>query len=189
MKILVESCFHLDVRLLKKDLRCARERKTGIDGTINISYGNIKSVANYYIEHGAENNCLVINYGEEEQRIKLAESELTFGPRSWFICDCERRVSKLYLPPHTKQFKCRYCHKLKYELTNFNHNTIQGKLFYRMNRMIKLTNTRAGMNRIFYKGVYTKKFKRHLNLFSRAGFNEPAKDAKKLLGAIYSQQQ
>ena len=187
MKTLVEACFQLNTKPLKKDLRHVREQKTGIGGAINISYGNIKSVADYYIEYGAENNCLIINYREEEQRIKLAESELTFGTRSWFICDCERRVSKLYLPPLTKQFKCRHCHKLKYELTTFNHNTIQGRLFYTTNRMIKLANARAEINRIFYKGVYTKRFLRHLSLFSRAGFNGPAEDAKKLFEAIYSQ--
>ena len=79
---MIESCFQLNTKLLRKDIRHAREQKTGIGGVINISYGNIKSVADYYIEYGAENNCLIINYGEEEQRIKLAESELTFGTRA-----------------------------------------------------------------------------------------------------------
>ena len=98
MKTLIKASFHLDIKLLKKALQCARGHENNIDGFINISFGKVETVADYYIEYGTEYDYLVINYGEEEQRIKLAESELTFGTRNWFLCDCDRRVAKLYQP-------------------------------------------------------------------------------------------
>lgn len=184
MKTLVESCFRLDMKLLKKDLSRARERKSGITGFINIPQGSLKAVADYSIEYGAENDYLVIAYGEEEQRIKLAESELHFGPRSWFVCDCDRRVAKLYLPPNSKHFKCRRCHGLSYELTTFNKKSKAGLLFYRTNRIIKMMNLREGIRSTLYKGVPTQRFSRFLTLSDKAGMDSIRKDAEKLLEAI-----
>src|SRR3989344_8056754 len=148
MTALIENSFAISTKLLKKDLYRAREQKTGINGFINISYGNTKAVADYSIELGTEYDYLVIQYGEKEQRIKLAESELHFGTRSWFICECERRVAKLYLPPHTTKFKCRRCHSLSYELQSFNKNSKHGHLMYITNRTIKLMSMRERMRSI-----------------------------------------
>jgi hypothetical protein len=184
MKILVESCFHLDIKLLKKNLRLTREHKSGIAGFINILQRGVKTVADYSVEYGTENDYLVIVFDEEEQRIRLTESELHFGPRSWFVCDCDRRVSKLYLPPNSRQFKCRCCHKLSYELTTFNKKTKSGLLFYRTNRIIKMMNLREGIRSTFYKGVPTCRFNRFLNLSDRAGMHNIRRDAEKLVEAI-----
>ena len=186
MKILVESCFHLDTKLLKKTLRRAREHKTAIiDGFINISHGKVQSVADYYIDSSAEHDYLVINYGQEEQRIKLAESELYFGTRSWFVCfNCERRVAKLYLPPQAKIFKCRHCYSLTYELNTFNRKSPQGSVFYRINRVIKMINNRERMRSYLYNGKPTLRFNRWLKLSVLAGFQSNIDDAKALLSAI-----
>lgn len=40
------------------------------------------------------------------------------GERFYFTCpmdDCDRRVSKLYLPPNESRFACRHCHNLGYQ--------------------------------------------------------------------------
>ena len=34
--------------------------------------------------------------------------------QQWFLCACERRVAKLYLPPAKSEFRCRQCHNLTY---------------------------------------------------------------------------
>lgn len=187
MKQLVESCFHLDTKLLKKALRRAREHKTAtINGFINISHGNVKAVADYYIDSSTEHDYLVINYGQGEQRIKLAESELYFGTRSWFICNCERRVAKLYLPPKATLFKCRHCYSLTYELNTFSRESPHGLVFYRTNRMIKMINNREKMRSYLYNGKPTLRFDRFLKLSELAGFQSNIDDAKALLSDINS---
>ena len=187
MKTLVESCFILDTKILKKDLRRAREHKTNIiDGFINISFGKMQSVADYCIEDGGEYNYLIIRYGAEEQKVKLAESQLYFGIRSWFVCDCDRRVAKLYLPPKSKFFKCRHCYKLTYELNTFNRRSKHGLVFYRTNRAIKMINTREKIRSTLYNGKPTNRFDRFLKLSGLAGFQNNIDDAKVLLSAINS---
>lgn len=184
MKTLIESCFPLDTHLIKKDLRRAREQKTGINGYINISHGNIKSVADYSIEIGMEYDYLVINYSEEEQRVKLATSELHFGPRTWFVCECGRRVGKLYLPPHTTQFKCRHCYSLSYEIQNISKKSKSGRFMYKTNRTIKLMNVREHMRSIFYGGKFTRRYNHWLKLSEMLGLKSNVDDARKLLSDI-----
>ena len=185
--LLVENCLAVSATHFKRAFVRIRKREI-INDLINIPYQSKEITINYWSEYKGNETYLVVAIKNlESQEILLSESELIFGTRVYFVCKCGYKSYKLYLPPNKTEFKCRNCHNLKYEITTINRNSMQGKLFYRMNRMIKLTNTRAGMNRIFYKGIYTKRFKRHLNLFGKAGFNEPAEDAKKLLEAIYSQ--
>lgn len=186
MTILVENSFALSTHLLKNDLRRTREHKNGVEGLINISYENIQSVADYYIEYGTEYDYLVIEYDEKEQRIKLAESELHFGPRSWFICDCDRLVSKLYLPPHTTQFKCRHCYNLCYQSTRISRNSKHGKFLYKQSKMLKLIDIRESIGRVFYRSQYTRRFKRWLRLCDEAGLVAERKDADNLMSGINS---
>jgi hypothetical protein len=57
-----------------------------------------------------------------DSRIRLTTTRLRFGGlRWWFICPlivggrpCNRRVGKVYLPPHSRYFGCRDCHELTY---------------------------------------------------------------------------
>ena len=184
MNTLVENCSQLSVGMIKKDLRLAREKKAGIDGVINIDYGQVKAVADYYVEYGDEYDYLVINYGETEQRIKLAECELRYGTRSYFICDCGHRVAKLYFPPHGREFKCRRCHKLAYELTCFNRKSRLGRLGYVTNRKIKLMKMKESMPRLFHKNHYTKRFIRFLDLCERSGEAGEIMAANHLLKAM-----
>lgn len=187
--ILVENCLIISVTDFKRAFIRIRKQEE-VNDSVNIPYGAKKITINLWSEYrGNELYLAVAIEGLESQEILLSESDLTFGARTYFMCDCGHRSHKLYLPPNSTKFKCRKCHKLAYELTTFNHDTIQGKLFYRTNRMIKLANARAEMKRVFYKGQYTKRFKRHLDLFSRAGFGDVAEDAKKLMKDIYSQKQ
>jgi hypothetical protein len=59
---------------------------------------------------------------ETSTRIHLTSTTLPWGkPRWWFSCPlshcghmCQRRASKLYLPPSKTLFGCRHCHDLTY---------------------------------------------------------------------------
>jgi len=37
------------------------------------------------------------------------------GIRFWFVCDCGRRVGRLYLPFRQPAFRCRHCYNLTYQ--------------------------------------------------------------------------
>ena len=100
------------------------------------------------------------------------------------MCDCERLVAKLYLPPGAKEFKCRHCYKLVYELQSFSRNSKLGQLKYKTNRAIKLINTRENMRSIFYDGKYTQRANRFFRLSEMAGFKSNSDDARDLLSAI-----
>ena len=186
MRTLVESCFILDTKIIKKDLHLARERKSNIEGYINVTQGNKQSALDYRIEYGSEYDFLVIQYQEEEQKIRITESELTYGPRSWFICGCDRVVSKLYLPINTNEFRCRHCHNLAYELTTLNKKSKIGQYGYITNRRLKLMNTREKIRTIIYNGKLTERFKRFLKLSDKAGLANSREDAEELLLVINS---
>ena len=184
MKTTVESCFPLDVHLLKRDLRRARKHERGIAGYLNITHSDKQSVADYSFEYDTEFDYLVIQYGENEQKIKLAETELYFGVTSVFQCNCGKRVSKLYLPPGATEFKCRRCHSLVYTSQCFNKNTKSGNFLYKNNQIIKLINRREDMRSIFYCGKYTKRFNRILQLSEILGLQSIVDDAKRLISVV-----
>ena len=122
--------------------------------------------------------------GKEPQMIDIEWQDITYGRRAYFLCPCGMRVSKLHLPLHGKQFKCRTCHGLQYQLTTFNRNSIAGQSLYRMNRLQKLIASRESMGRILYNGNYTKKFERFLILCDRAGYNDIVTGANSLRALI-----
>ena len=59
---------------------------------------------------------------EIDYKVDLVTTSCNYGGvRYWFICPltvnqrvCDKRVSKLYLPPGGKYFGCRICHNLTY---------------------------------------------------------------------------
>jgi len=178
---LIENTFNLNTKLLKEDLKKAREREP-IDGFLNINYNGRPSVVDYYVEYENEKTYLIINFGEKPQRILLSEEELTFGNRSYLTCTCGNRVNALYLDKGV--FACRDCHKLKYQSTTINRNSKHGQFLYQQSQILKLMSLRESMSHIFYKSQYTKKFNRYLDLCSRAGLTSETLDAKELMTAI-----
>ncbi|MCX6717761.1 MAG: hypothetical protein NTU76_03765 [Candidatus Taylorbacteria bacterium] len=185
MKTLVESCFNITTKRFNKDLKLAVDRKTNVESYINTSFG---TVFDYIIEYGTENNYLIIKYAEEDQRIKLVDSELRYGTRMFFVCDCGAHVAKLYLPPNNKQFKCRCCHKLYYQSTTINRTSKHGEFLYKQNQILKIIDTREKMNRIFYRSRYTRRFLRWLGSCSRAGLFDEVIRAQELMTAVNNKQ-
>ncbi len=183
MKTLVENCFVLDIKLVKKNLHLVREHRGGVAGYFNIVQGEKQSVADYCFDYTNEFDYLIIQYGEKDQRIKLATSELRFGERSWFVCKCGNRVSKLYLPPGKTEFKCRHCYRLSYEVQNLNKNSKSGQFLYKNRLILKLMNSRENMRSIFYDGKLTQRYSRFLKQCDTIGLNY-SEDARKLLLAM-----
>lgn len=138
----------------------------------------------YWLEDATRAAVFVSIAGREQQRIPMLWRDITFGKRAYFECACGASAAKLYLPNGGKEFKCRECHGLQYQLTTFNRNSVAGKILYRTNRLRKLADSRAEMGRILYNGDYTKKFERFLGLCDRAGYHDIVKGANDLRALI-----
>lgn len=64
------------------------------------------------------------------QCIIMHTTPLPWGKsRWWFGCPtCERRCSRLYLPPRCADFQCRVCHDLTYRSCQQRHTSAEGKI-------------------------------------------------------------
>lgn len=135
----------------------------------------------YWLEDVSDPSAVLVSVGgREPQRITLEWEGITFGERAYFRCVCNQRVTKLFLPRKSTEFKCRKCHRLQYQLSSFNRYSTAGRYLYRANRLQKLANSRAGMDRIFYDGQYTKKFERFIGLCDKAGLDDIVRGANAL---------
>lgn len=176
-KYLIEECFHLT----------PRDVRSRFDHILRIGVNSLKDrpEINFWFEDEDDPTHLFISVdGHEPQDLVWELDELTFGAKAYFHCSCGYRASKLYLPPNGTEFKCRKCHKLKYELSVVNKKSVAGKSIYRINRLHKLANSRASMSRIFYNGQYTKRFERFLRLCERAGLDSIVKGANDLKALV-----
>lgn len=173
---LIEECFYIKPAEMIKTLKLVN------DG--DFSARNRPDI-NFWLNDPSDifNISISVN-GGDPQIINLEMVFITYGERAYFKCSCGATVTKLYLPKGSKELKCRKCHKLQYFLTTFSKNSVGGKEIYKMNRMQKLLITREGLNRILYRGNYTKRFSRFLDLCNKAGLNEVVKNAQGLMELI-----
>jgi hypothetical protein len=126
----VEQCYAIDVN------RLAREGKLRVGAAGFIWWTNQFGEHPFFVEFSVyDDHCravLLLRYrwadrwGKQSEAIRLPILLQTSRPyfggvRWWFACPlgsegspCNRRVGKLYLPPHSRYFACRYCHGLVY---------------------------------------------------------------------------
>ncbi|MEI6296386.1 MAG: hypothetical protein WCO84_01910 [bacterium] len=185
-KTLVEGCFSLDTAHIKKNLGRARIHQENISGQLVGILAGKRLIINYWFEYEEEDSLAVSINGRLAQRIGLSTQAITFGTRTYLVCECGKKVSKLYLADHGGDLRCRKCLGLTYELNTINKDTVHGRFFYQINRMIKLANKSEAMARIFYKGRYTKAFLRNLRMMAKAGFPEKGLEARGLMENIWA---
>lgn len=126
----------------------------------------------YWFDDIYEPSILMVSVrGGEPQQIGMELKVITYGERAYFQCECGVRVSKLFLPPHATQFKCRKCHALRYQLSTINRNSVAGKKLYQATRVERIINKRTHIDRIFYRGEYTKRFESFLTQCDKAGLD------------------
>lgn len=164
-ELIIEDAFSISPKDVLKNVHPMRK----INSKANSNRFNIS----YWMDDSPDTPGVFISTGggEEPQRFDLEWIEITYGQRAYFKCSCGLRVSKLYLPIRGNLFGCRKCHKLQYFLTTLNKNSVAGMKLYKMNRLQKLSNSRANMGRILYNGHFSKRFERFLRLCDRAGFS------------------
>ncbi len=97
------------------------------------------------------------------QRFYLSKTLCNFGrftQRYWFICICGKRVSVLYQPNFSDEFKCRHCYNLTYESRNLS------SAFKAVGRLVSTTELDRlwnGIKRFYYKETATKRYRKYLD--------------------------
>jgi hypothetical protein len=184
-KVLVEQCDILPVTVFKTALTRLRASQGDFEDEIT-SFPNNPPIS-YWVEHKDKDVYLTFSYeGKEPQTIQIVESVLTFGLRAYFLCPgCGRQVFKLYRTPRGENFNCFHCQNLRYEVTSFNRRSPQGELGYKMNRILKLMQSRELItNRIIYNGKFSRSYRNYLSRATRLGLNGPAIDAEEYLSYV-----
>jgi len=183
MNTLIENCFKLSTKILRSDLRKARNKEVVSEGYLNFLHNGRPSALDYSIEYGPDDNAyLVVNFDGNPQRILLSSHELHFGPRTYLSCACGHRTNALYLK--NTFFACFKCHKLRYRSTTINTRSDHGRMLYQQNKRLQLIDMREAIPRPLYKSKYTKKFLRFLKLCNKSGLFNQVKDAQTTMEAI-----
>ena len=188
MRTLIENTFALSTKVLRKDLKKARNKELVSGEYLNFRHNGKPSALDYSIEYSFDGNTyLVINFDGEPQKILLSTHELTFGTRTYLTCGCSKRTNALYLK--NTFFACFECSSLRYGSTSLNRRSDHGRMLYQQSKRLKLMDMREKMDRIFYKSKYTKRFEHWKELCRKAGFTRQVSDAELLMDAIIAYQQ
>lgn len=185
---LIEGTPSVSIGSLSRDLLRYRNRENNVTGYLNIKNGESALAYSYYFDYSDVDSLVILNNSTgSTQHIEIASQELNFGTRNRFICECGRSCNYLYLPTVNDIFKCRNCHRLRYELSGINRRTKHGQLLYVTNRTIKLINLRSSITRPLYRSRYTKRMNTFIKLSRQAGLVHVVEDAHSFQMAILGQ--
>ena len=93
-------------------------------GFISSNYGCTFYPIYAFLKNEGDKEFLFLDYSINWFRLKLDyidkmeidKTDAYFGgQRKWIICNCGKRVRKLYRPESKTLFKCRICHDLMYQ--------------------------------------------------------------------------
>ncbi|MDO8490241.1 MAG: hypothetical protein Q7S47_02380 [bacterium] len=183
MRTLVESCFALSTKLLRKDLQKARNNEPVEGEYINFVHNGRAVALDYSIERNSDGNTyLVVNFDEEPQKIPLSTRELTFGTRTYLVCGCGKRANALYLK--NTYFACFGCQNLRYRSTTINHRSDHGRMLYLHSKRLELIDMRENIPRPLYRSKWTKRYLRFIKLCDQAGLFHQVADAQNTMKAI-----
>jgi hypothetical protein len=173
----IDECFVLTNKRVDKSL--GRIRKIGDNTDLDRT-----DIRYDFVEGDEDSFVLVTVAGYPQQRIAIDPFESYFGERNYFKCPgCDARCCKLFLLPRGHIFLCKSCHKLKYE--TFNPSSVQGRLFLRTKKILKLIKVQEDMTpRIFYKSKYTKRYLKFLKDCLKVGLVDIVKEAQELEALI-----
>ena len=174
---MVEDCFTITPRDVLRGLKWNEGVGTGAEDR--------KPELNCWVDDPSDSDVVWVSVkGQEPQELSLEWISLTYGQMAYFNCNCGYRSAKLYLPPGGAQFGCRRCLKLRYRGSIINPRSVVGQAIHKYSRMNKLADIRANISRIFYKGEYTKRYKRFLKRCSDEALTG---NAESLLNIIKTQ--
>lgn len=121
-RLMVEQCRALNVESMKRDGVFATPSGSCWTSLWLDVYGNREASLEYRVD---QSEGLWLQLAREMQEgslrielsgekcIRITSTRPHFGgTRYWFVCECGRRVGRLYLPPGKQNFACRHCHYL-----------------------------------------------------------------------------
>ncbi len=175
-KTVVEDCKKVQMWWLKKHGYLNGHRWGGIEWTNG--YDDSKSSIGFTVS----TNKLFIQFdytqtdypsGQKtylDYKFDLVTTPCNYGGvRYWFICGlykngqyCGRRVAKIYKPPGTKWFGCRYCWDLSYEERQKNRGSKYRALFGALEVIFKAEKLGEKIKRRYWRGKPTRKYRRLL---------------------------
>lgn len=174
-KRLVETCFILSISNLKKwgwlpqggrvqaggkfdwDENEMRVVLTGI--RIDTSNPSVEEAGVMYLD-----NIYPPTGIKQTQTVKLTSTPGNYGGlRYWFVCPCyrgpgyegkycNRKVSKLYLPPTGYEFGCRHCQRLSYASRNVSRPDRDGSVFAGWANRLYRDSLKRGIRKKINKG-------------------------------------
>lgn len=176
----VEDCDTITPRDVLRGLEWSNGIGTNADGR--------KPDLNCWVDDPSYPDIVYVSVGgQEPQTITLEWIRISYGRVVYFNCNCGYRAAKLYSLPNATQFGCRRCLKLRYRSSTINPKSVAGSAMHKFDRRNKLADIRANMSRIFYRGEYTKRYKRFLKQCGDAGLTDVVNDANSLLNIIKTQ--
>jgi hypothetical protein len=144
-RVVVEDCLAFDIAKLvragvfraKPGTLCSTAWKNPHEQEIFRAYFCVELTANgrtlLHVSSGVPSNRSLIHY--PSQTIEIAQTQLYFGPRHWFLCPgvrnnspCLTRARILYFPPNTNRLGCRKCHNLIHRSAREHNARINGIL-------------------------------------------------------------
>ena len=144
-KIIVENCYQLSILDLKKmNLLPTKDSKpvpkgVRLDWDKNEQRVMLTGILFNPLTEMIYLQCIYPPNGvEHTYTVRLTATPCNFGGvRYWFMCPCyrggtngsycNRKVSKLYLPPGMYEFGCRWCHNLTYADRNISRPDRDGR--------------------------------------------------------------
>ena len=167
-KKLVEDSFILELGHFPKRFLHTTEKTTGSfelikrQAVVNISYTIIPERNNPFIELRFKKGWKSI-----KQDIYYDFDSVNFGlVRPYLLCSCGYRANKLYMHLDDKEFTCRGCKNLQYELTTINRKVLGNELFYRANRLLKLSDI-ENHKYITYDNMLTRRAKSFITMYNK----------------------
>ncbi len=141
----VESCWALDVVRMMHGRNPLLANASGTITWSDQQTSKVRATIGFSVLPAGEGLLLKLNYKANEQPVEIPVRLTTTyphlgGERWWFTCPlivngvaCNRRVSKLFLPPGARYFGCRKCHGLTYRSCQEAHQA--ERLFARIEGM------------------------------------------------------
>ena len=181
----VEEFFVLDITSVKKDLKKIRNGKV-TEGVTTI-YREVKKIQlSYWSEFKDKKAYLVVAaQNQEPQAVPLALQQITYGLKTYFVCECGKRCSKLFCHPQILyMFKCAKCHNLRYKLSSIYRQGRIGMQMYMLEQFNKFIDNGKKCPRIFYNGKETKPFIAYRKKMARIGMFQYVEEGQKQIAEI-----
>lgn len=128
----------------------------------------------YFVDLNQPNPEINIFYNSKHQTIELRMYELNYGTSFSLVCGmCSQSSKILYLISPGGYFYCQHCHKARYGSSYMKKEVPHQKYFRQINGLNKIMQNSPDIKRLYYNGDLTKRVKKRINGYKKAGLEVP----------------